>query len=88
MDRSELYSLWQRNKDRPVWVRKNADAIEEHTDTSDPVPDGSVFEIRRWLDKYKPVVTRQLNDDSEGTDPHDGEERGETPTDAGSEGGA
>jgi hypothetical protein len=100
MDRAELYELWQRNKDRPAFVRNYREEIHEHTDTEDPIPDGSLFQVRQWLDSYKGVVTRQLNDDTDGTDPKDQEPdtdadgaagdtaNGETDTPADAEGGA
>ena len=75
MDRSELFDLWQRNSDRPAFVREYRDEIDAHTETKEPIPvNGSLAEIRRWLDSYKGVVTRQLNDDSDGTDPQDAED--------------
>ena len=100
MDRAELYELWQRNKDRPAFVREYREAIHEHTDTDDPIPDGSLYDVRQWLDAYKGVVTRQLNDADDGTDPQDQDqdtdadgaaedtENGETDTPADTEGGA
>jgi hypothetical protein len=82
MDREELRALWDRNKDRPAFVREHREAIHGHTETSDPIPDGSLAEVRRWLESYKGTVTRQLNDESPGTDPQDAE----TTTDDGGEG--
>ena len=73
MDAAELYELWMANNDRPVWVRKNREAINEHTDLSEPVPDASNAEMQRYLDRYKGTITRQLNDTVEGTDPEDAE---------------
>jgi hypothetical protein len=87
MDRQELYELWQRNKDRPAFVREYADEIEQHTDTADPVPDGTLFDVRQWLDSYKGTVTRQLNDSEEGTDPTDDADDGESDTTADTEQG-
>jgi hypothetical protein len=72
MDRAELQELWDRNKDRPAFVREYAAEIEAHTDTDEPIPtDGSLYEVRQWLDSYKAVVTRQFGetdttDESEG----------------------
>lgn len=91
MDRSELYDLWQANKDRPAWVMEHRDELHEHTNTSDPIPASSIFDVRQWLSSYKPTVTRQLNDDADGTDPTDdrddeGGESGETPTETDSVG--
>jgi len=72
IDRDELYQLWQDNKDRPAWVRQHASELSEHTNTSEPIPtNGSLFDVRQWLKDYKGTVTRQLNDDADGTDPQD-----------------
>jgi len=76
---SDLLDRWQANNHRPTWVRENRDELNDATELSEPVPDGSVFEIRRWLERYKGTVTRQLNDDEPGTDPHD-DATGETTT--------
>lgn len=80
MRKAELYRLWQapagtdlRNKDRPAFVLEHAAELDEHTDTSDPVPvDGTMRDAREWLDRFKPVVTRQLTPT--------GDDSGETPT--------
>jgi len=71
MEQDTLAELWTadagqglQNKDRPAFVREHADALDEHTDTSDPVPDpegASMAEYRDWLERYKSVVTKQLN---------------------------
>jgi len=74
MDRHELFEEWQANNDRPAWVRNRREEIHEHTDTSDEIPNGSLFEVRQWLQSYKGTVTRQLNDDEGGTDPTDSAE--------------
>lgn len=83
MDPSELYQAWQAQSDRPAWVREHRDQLNEHTDTSEPVPDGSLAEVRDWIRRYKGTVTRQLDDAVPGTDPQN-DESGETttPTDA------
>jgi len=77
MERHELYGLWQSrgHKDRPAWVLEHADEIEEHTDTSEPIPRDSIYAVRDWLDRFKGTVTRQLSpDDAEGgTDPQNAE---------------
>jgi len=62
MDALELAGLWQRNKDRPAFVREHREAIHQHTDTDEEIPNGSLAEVRGWLDDYKGVVTRQLPD--------------------------
>ena len=91
LDRADLNELWHadagrglENKDRPAFVRQHRQAIMEHTNTDAPIPAGSLAEVRRWLDRYKGTVTRQLNDDADGTDPHDAE----SDTDADTEGNA
>jgi hypothetical protein len=62
MDAEELSQLWHRNKDRPAWVREHREAIQEHTDIDEPIPNGALSKVRRWLNDYKGVVTRQLPD--------------------------
>ena len=62
MDASELRELWQRNRDRPMWIRNHREAIHEHTDTSEPIPDASAYQVREWVDRYGSVVTRQLKE--------------------------
>jgi len=74
MDRAQLKTIWSENNDRPAVVREYRDAIHEYTDTSDPVPDGSLHDVREWLDRYKPVVTKQLRADGENTTTEDAEE--------------
>lgn len=71
MDRDELYELWQANKDRPAFVLEHREELADHTDTSDPIPTSSIYEVRQWLKNYSGTVTRQLNDDEDGTDPTD-----------------
>ena len=62
MDAAQLRDDWKQNNHRPAWVREHSDAIHEHTDTSEPIPNGSLHAVRQWLDDYRGVVTRQLND--------------------------
>lgn len=72
MDRETLAAQFQTNNHRPAWVMENREALEEHIDTSDPIPaNGSLYEIRQWLARFKGTVTRQLNDSEDGTDPQD-----------------
>jgi hypothetical protein len=75
MERSDLLELHQRNSDRPQFYREHRDAFEEHlSDTTAnkmPSPDASTFAWREWLENHRGVITRQLNDESEGTDPTD-----------------
>lgn len=73
MDAEELAQLWQRNKDRPAWVREHREFIHEHTDVDEPIPSGALSKVRRWLNDYKGVVTRQLPDPDAETPTTDGE---------------
>lgn len=61
MDRMTLRQEWEANNHRPVWVREQRDAIHEHTDTGEDVPNKGPAAVRAWLDRYKSVVTKQLN---------------------------
>lgn len=64
MDTSELTDHWHANKDRPAWVRANRDELMDAVNTSEPIPgeDGSIYEVREWLKKYKGTVSGQLNE--------------------------
>ena len=62
MDPSELLAAWNANNDRPMWIRENRELIHEHTDTSEPIPDASAYQVREWVDRYGSVVTRQLKE--------------------------
>jgi hypothetical protein len=70
MDRETLSELWnadagrgRQNKDRPAFVREHRDALMEHTNTDDPIPEGgTAAELREWLATYKSTVTRQLKE--------------------------
>jgi hypothetical protein len=75
MDRRRAYELWHEYgyKNRPAWVREHRDELHEHIDTSEDIPDGPIYEVEAWLDRFKGTVTRQLNDDADGTDPQDEE---------------
>lgn len=68
MDRSELFDVWQANKYRPAVVRQYREEIHDHTNTSDEIPDGSLFDVRQWLRRYRGTVTRQLSDGENGKD--------------------
>lgn len=71
MEPAELHYQWHENNDRPAWVRANRQEIMDAVDIDDPVPDGSLHDIRRWMDSYKSTVSRQLNelvDDADGGD--------------------
>jgi len=68
MDREELREVWSENKDRPAFVREHREEIHEYTDTNDPVPDGSLHEVRQWLDRFKSTVTRQLGENAKSED--------------------
>lgn len=91
MDRDSLFDAWQANKDRPAWVRENRDEIHDQTNTSEAIPDGSIYEVRQWLQSYKGAVTRQLqpddDPDADADDSTDADGDGETPTAAAAEGG-
>ena len=69
MDRSELYDLWSRdrNKQRPQFLRAHRDAFAEHlSDTTAgklPDPDASTFEYRQFLEAHKGAITKQLKAD-------------------------
>jgi len=66
MDRETLANQWQANNHRPAWVMENREALEEHIDTSEPIPEsGSLYEIRQWLARFKGTVTKQLQDDAD-----------------------
>ena len=81
MDRETLADLWDANKDRPAFVMEHREALEDHIDTEDPIPEsGSLYEIRQWLARFKGTVTRQLNDSEDGTDPQDEAETPEADT--------
>jgi hypothetical protein len=75
MNREELLELHKRNTDRPQFYRAHHDALEEHlsetTASKMPSPDASTFAWREWLEDHRGVITRQLNDTVEGTDPQD-----------------
>jgi len=72
MDRETLANQWSVNNDRPAWIMENREELEEYIDTAEPIPaNESLYDIRQWLARFKGTVTRQLNDDTEGTDPHD-----------------
>lgn len=73
MDLSEARALWDANNDRPAVIREYRDELNAHIDTAEEIPDGSLFEVREWLGRFKGTVTRQLNDAAAGTDPHDSE---------------
>lgn len=64
MDREQLHEEWQQNKHRPAYVRNRRDEIQEHTSIEEPIPQGSLYEVRGWLDSYMGVVTKQLGDKS------------------------
>lgn len=63
MDIEQLRRLWHANKDRPAFVREHADALGDHLTVSESVPeDGSMYQLRDWLERYRPTVTRQLDE--------------------------
>jgi len=74
MDRDEMYELWQRHNDRPAFVREYREELMAHLSVDDPIPESdSLAQIRDWMNRYAGTVSRQLNDDSDGSDPHDAE---------------
>lgn len=63
MDATDLLELWEQNKDRPAVVREYSDDLNEHLNTAEPVPDSdSLWKVRRWLERYKSTVTKQLRE--------------------------
>jgi hypothetical protein len=65
MDQAELFEVWQRNKHRPAFVRNYAEEIAQYINTEDPIPEGdSLAATRRWLERYRGTVTRQLKPDA------------------------
>ncbi|AFH22458.1 hypothetical protein OSG_eHP27_00030 [environmental Halophage eHP-27] len=68
MDREELFEIWQRNKDRPQFVREYREELQEHTTDGVewPAPDASTFEYRQFLNRSKGTVTRQLGETTTG----------------------
>jgi len=75
MDAEELLDLWEAHNDRPAWIMEHADALNEHTDTSERVPVSSIYDVRQWMDSYKATVTRQLREAVDGdTTNTDGDE--------------
>jgi hypothetical protein len=68
LSRAELYELWQRNKDRPQFVREYRASIDEHTTdgVTLPPPDGSTHAYRQFLNDSKGTVTRQLGESDTG----------------------
>jgi len=53
---------------------EHADALNEHTDTSERVPVSSIYDVRQWMDSYKATVTRQLREAAGETDNGEGDE--------------
>jgi hypothetical protein len=75
MDQQELFGVWQRNKHRPAFVRNYAEEIGEYINTDEPIPEGdSLAATRRWLERYRGTVTRQLKPESGETPTGDAEE--------------
>jgi len=66
---------WERVKDRPQAVRAHREAILDATTESVaealPGPDDSTHAYRQFLNSHAGVVTRQINDNESGSDPHD-----------------
>lgn len=53
---------WRANRDRPAWVRANADRIEEVGDFDVPT---SLAAIPDWVDRYKGSITRAAGGEGE-----------------------
>ena len=68
MDAEDLLEVWEQHNDRPQFVIEHADALEEHTNTSESIPTDRVYKAREWLDRYRAVVTRQLREAVENSD--------------------
>lgn len=70
MSVQELRDLWDEvtERDRPAVLREHRDAFNEHLSTEDPVPAGSIHDVRAWMDRYKGTVTRQLSEETADTD--------------------
>jgi len=68
-------NTWDRCKDRPQAVRAHREEILEATTDAVaeamPDPNASTYEYRQFLNSHAGVVTRQINDDEPGSDPHD-----------------
>lgn len=80
MDPGDLRREWHANKHRPAWLRERRAELHEALTVDEPIPDsGALSELRDWLDRYAPTVTRQLDDRV--ADAHGGSEA-ETTTDA------
>jgi len=76
--REDLFEAWQRGgKDRPQFVRNYRETLVEHLSDGVvdalPGPNGTTLEYREFLNSYKGTVTRQLNDETDETDPQDEE---------------
>lgn len=65
MEQDELHEHWKQHNERAAWVRENRDSIHEHTNTSEEIPPGSLYEVRQWLKSYKSVVSKQLKPDED-----------------------
>jgi hypothetical protein len=67
--------IWQRIQDRPQAVRAHREEILEATTDAVakamPGPDASTHAYRQFCNSHAGVVTRQINDDEPGSDPHD-----------------
>jgi hypothetical protein len=75
---------WDQINGRPQAVRTHReDILEATTDAvaeAMPGPDDSTHEYRQFLNSHAGVVTRQINDNEPGSDPHN--EHGETEVEA------
>jgi hypothetical protein len=46
-------------------IRNHREALLEHLDVDDPIPTGSLADIRDWMDRYASVVSKQLNPEAD-----------------------
>jgi len=62
MDPGDLRRDWHANKHRAAWLRERREALNEVLSVDEPIPDAaSLYQLRDWLDRYAPTVTRQLD---------------------------
>jgi hypothetical protein len=75
---------WDQVKGRPQAVRAHREELLEATSDAVaeamPGPDASTYEYRQFLNSHAGVVTRQINDDESGSDPHDEHDETEVTT--------
>lgn len=76
--------MWDHISGRPQAVRAHREKILEATTDAVaekmPAPDASTYEYRQFLNSHAGVVTRQINDNEDGSDPHDDHDETEVRT--------